>query len=225
MITSNNPVIESVDFEVLQGMARVLSNVLYNYPDEAQLDKFSAGELGDRWPVNSSMSERLQQVLNLWQQASPDERSELILGLKVDYGQLFFGPASPKSAPWGSVYTSATGLLNERSTLELMDFLRSNGIDVKTAYTQPVDHIGLIFAVIDQLLQELVADPQNPRARALLHTLLQQHLLPWSGRCLGLAQQHAETDYYRCFAKLADDFLKQLSDLFGIVPVAVRQHS
>ncbi|MGI2258433.1 TorD/DmsD family molecular chaperone [Shewanella sp. GXUN23E] len=213
---------EEIDFELLQGMARVLNHVFYIYPEKQQLDGFAQGQLARNWPLASAACELLQQTLSDWLLAKDPEREQLLLALKLDYGQLFFGPGHPKAAPWGSVYTSETQLLNERSTLALMDFYREQGITVSAASNEPVDHIGLIFAVIDSLLLQAVQGGDEQRALMLLQTLLSEHLLPWSGQCLALVELHATTDYYRCFAVLAKEYLVTLSQVLGPRPAAAR---
>ncbi|MBT1444849.1 molecular chaperone TorD family protein [Shewanella sp. JM162201] len=205
-----------LDAELYQAGARVLHHVLHAYPEASTIDEFASSELAQNWPFESKGCALIAEALSGWQQADAQARDQQLLALKLDYGQLFFGPGDPKAAPWGSVYTSEAQLLNERTTLQLQGFYRAHGLTVQTALNEPLDHIGLIFAAMESLLNTLSVDSGNARARRLLETLLAEHLLPWSGRCLKLAWDHAQTPYYKGFAMLADDYLERLTQALGI---------
>ena len=123
--------------------------------------------------------------------------------------------------PWGSVYLSEKQLLNGESTQELMSFYQQQGIEFDLDSNQPVDHIGLFFAVLDQMFGQLAIE-ENEALRSTLVILLQQHLLPWSNRCLSLIQQHAETDFYRGIATLTQAYLDEVCRVLQIVPMPVQ---
>ncbi|MBL4815882.1 MAG: molecular chaperone TorD family protein [Shewanella sp.] len=205
----------------LQAIARVLHNVLLDYPSEVSIDGFAENELGDTWPSLTNSAENrqgkvlLDSFLAKW-------NSEQINELKLDYGQLFFGPGEPTAMPWGSVYLGEEQLLNDKSTVALMAFYKHRGISFELAQNQPLDHIALFYAVLDQLLGQLVADPDNKAVYETMVILMQQHMLLWSGRCLELALEHAETDYYKAIALLALDFQSVLSTELNIIPVSAR---
>ncbi|QDO82106.1 molecular chaperone TorD family protein [Shewanella psychropiezotolerans] len=205
----------------LQAIARVLHNVLLDYPCEVSIDGFAENELGDTWPSLTNSAEN-QQGKVLLDSFLAKWNSEQINELKLDYGQLFFGPGEPTAMPWGSVYLGEEQLLNDKSTVALMAFYKHNGISFDLAQNQPLDHIGLFYAVLDQLLGQLVADSNNKAVYETMVILMQQHMLLWSGRCLELALEHAETDYYQAIALLALDFQSVLSTELNIIPVSAR---
>lgn len=211
------------DFEAGQGLARILHNVLLNYPTAEMVDSFNVHGVAETWPEFSHSSDNkagraaLIAYLSQW---SADQLNEL----KLDYGQLFFGPGEPNAMPWGSVYLGEQQLLNDKSTVELMGFYQQHGISFSLEYKQPLDHIALFFAVIDQLLGLLVVNPNDESVRRTLSVLLQQHMLPWSHRCFELAIEHAQTDFYRGIAYLALDFQKVLAEEFNLVAMSARLH-
>lgn len=51
--------------------------------------------------------------------------------LADEYRRLFVGPAKKAAAPWGSVYTDRDQVVFGLSTLELREWLRKNGIEVR----------------------------------------------------------------------------------------------
>ncbi|MBV7316308.1 molecular chaperone [Shewanella sp. NIFS-20-20] len=211
----------SIDFIEYQGIARILHHVLCQYPEQQLLADFIEHQVATSWPefqqrpANDQGRAALCRYLNQWQ---PNQ----LVGLQLDYGQLFFGPGEPKAIPQGSVYLGEEQLLNDRSTVALIDFYKAHGVSLSLAYSQPLDHIGLFFSVLDTGLGRLADEPENQALIQFVQVLLQQHLLPWSGRCLALAAQHAQTDFYLAIALLADDFLNQLAADFQVVPMPMR---
>ncbi|MEC4727447.1 molecular chaperone TorD family protein [Shewanella sp. D64] len=205
----------------LQAIARVLHNVFLSYPDEAMMDNFIVSQLDETWPELTS-SDTHHQGIALLKSFFSQWQPEKITELKLDYGQLFFGPGEPAAMPWGSVYLGEQQLLNDKSTVELMAFYKHHEISFKLDYHQPLDHIALFYGVIDQLLDLLILEPDNKRAQDTLVVLLQRHMLLWSGRCLVLSKTHAETDFYKGVALLAEDFEMVLVNQFKLVPMPMR---
>ncbi|MDO6620950.1 molecular chaperone [Shewanella sp. 6_MG-2023] len=209
------------NYQELQAIARILHNSLLDYPSEQSIQQLVDDQLGIEWPeLNHSEQNKLGKTL-LSQFSSQWEISQLN-EVKLDYGQLFFGPGTPKAMPWGSVYLGEQNIINDQSTVELMRFYKQFGISFDLKHNQPVDHIALFYAVIDQLLQQLIDEPDNKPAKEALMVLLQQHMLPWSGRCHELAIKHAETDFYKGIALLASDFENVLAKTLNIIPMPMR---
>ncbi|MDD8059023.1 MULTISPECIES: TorD/DmsD family molecular chaperone [Shewanella] len=209
-----------MNMQEFQSLARILHNVLFYDPTTELLENLIKYQVIESWPMFSgSQAEaqaktQIQAYLQTW-------NNEQTLALKLDYGQLFYGPAEPSAVPWGSVYLSEKQLLNGESTQELMVFYQQQGVSFELDSNQPVDHIGLFFAVLDQMFAQLAID-ENETLRSTLIILLQQHLLPWSARCLSLVQQHAQTDFYRGFAIFAQAYLDEVCRELQIVPLATQ---
>ncbi|NKF52802.1 molecular chaperone TorD [Shewanella sp. WXL01] len=216
----------------LQAISRLLHNLLIDYPTQESIEYLIEHQIAQQWPDLTSNQHNktgkllLEAYLASW---TPEQLNQT----KLDYGQLYFGPGEPKAMPWGSVYLGEQGILNDDSTIKLMDFYKQQGVSFELKHQQPVDHIALFYAVIDQLLEVLLTpqtqsgsenDSENDShaAERTLCILLQQHLLTWSGRCHELAQQHAQTDFYRAIAMLATDFEQVLASALNVVPVSQR---
>ncbi|RTR36761.1 molecular chaperone TorD [Shewanella canadensis] len=203
-----------------QGIARILHNVLFFDPSVDLIGSFIAFKTIESWPeygLDDNESQTKQLINNYLKHWSQEQR----LSLKLDYGQLFYGPGDPSAAPWGSVYLSEKQLLNGESTLSLMNFYRERGIRFELESNQPIDHLGLFFAVLDPIFGQL-AEEDNPELVGSCIILLQQHLLPWSDRCLELMHHHAESDFYRGIALLTKSYLLQLTKSLQIVPISAQ---
>ncbi|MCL1067367.1 molecular chaperone TorD family protein [Shewanella olleyana] len=209
------------NYQELQAISRVLHNIFLDYPSEQSIQELVNDHIGEIWP-ELTQSTQNQQGRALIQQFSEQWNPNLINEVKLDYGQLFFGPGTPKAMPWGSVYLGEQNIINDESTVELKRFYQQFGISFDLKYNQPLDHLALFYAVIDQLLTQMIAEPDNNVAKEALIILLQQHMLPWSGRCLELAIEHAETDFYKGITLLANDFQTVLADTLNVIPMPKR---
>lgn len=217
--------IASIDFAEYQGLARILHHCLIRHPEAELVQGLKDCDVAGSWPTfanrdqNSTGREALAAFLA---QCPTDTHEAELIELKLDYGQLFFGPGEPNAVPQGSVYLSEEQLLNDRSTMALMDFYQANGVKVDVDYPQPLDHIGLFFAVLDQTFGRLQLETDNQALVRFTQVLLQQHLLPWAHRCFELAQLHSSSDFYRGIALLASDFLLQMQQDFQLLPKETR---
>ncbi|MDD8060178.1 MULTISPECIES: TorD/DmsD family molecular chaperone [Shewanella] len=201
----------------LQAIANVLHAVFSVYPESDLVNTFKIQGIVENWPIQKASDTSpnalalLQRFLDQW---SDDE--EAIIKLKLDYGMLFYGPGTPVAAPWGSAYTSSSQLLNDASTMDLKQFYVSHNINIDMKANEPVDHIGLILAVLSFLLKKLIEEPQNAYYQSIIKQLLEQHLLPWAYRCLELAYSHAETDYFKAFSILTREYFLHLEIVFEL---------
>lgn len=204
-----------------QGIARILHHALFYDPSPAFIQDLIDHRVIQSWPnfTCSDLENRgktlLSDYLTQW---APTQHQ----ALKLDYGQLFYGPGEPSAAPWGSVYLSERQLLNDKSTMALKSFYQEQGIGFNLDNNQPVDHIGLFFAVLDQLLSQWAQAEESEIIKRNCFILLQQHLLPWSGRCLTLMQQHARTDFYLGIALLSQAYLDGLCQRLQLIPISAR---
>lgn len=209
------------EIQEFQGIARILHHALFNDPSPTFIQDLIDHQVAQSWPnFTGSTSETQGKTLleNYLGQWSPAQQQ----ALKLDYGQLFYGPGEPNAVPWGSVYLSERQLLNDTSTLALKAFYQERGIGFSLDNNQPVDHIGLFFAVLDQLLEQWTQAKENKTIKHNCIILLQQHLLPWSDRCFTLMQQHAKTDFYLGIALLSQAYLDGLSQRLQLVPISAR---
>jgi len=206
----------------MQAIANVMHTVLSMYPESDLIDTFKSQNIADSWPRLSNSADELQglqylkQYLENWQNTEDE-----LIQLKLDYGQLFFGPGTPQAAPWGSAYTSTSLLLNDRTTVELKAFYTANGIKIDLNTNEPIDHIGLIVAVLAFLLEQMISNAGDSSVKGVMKSLLQDHLLPWGDRCLELAVIHAKTDFFKGFSILFRECFLRLAQIFEITPKSI----
>ncbi|MGS0694680.1 TorD/DmsD family molecular chaperone [Shewanella sp. 0m-4] len=221
--------LSNIDFVEYQGLARILHHSLIRYPEADFINGLKECDVAGSWPEFSHRTENragrelVDGFLQAWStDAEAAELDKALITLQLDYGQLFFGPGEPTAVPQGSVYLSEEQLINDRTTVELMDFYRVNGVELQLDVKQPIDHIGLFFAVLDQTFGRLQVEADNQALIRFTQVLLQQHLLPWAFRCCELANTHAKTDFYRGLALLTTDFLLQLQQDFQVLALDKR---
>lgn len=201
----------------LKAISNIFHSVLMIYPEAELLNQFKEQNLAKDWPrlTNSKREsqalDELSRFLTQW-----SDNNDALIKLKLDYGTVFYGPNTPKATPWGSTYLSPSQLLNDSSTIELKHFYAKHGINVKAESNEPIDHIGLIMAVINFLLGKMIENPSNDDYRLVLTELLETHFLPWGNRCLQLAYENSESDYYKGFSNLGLEFFRYLIKTFNL---------
>lgn len=134
--------------------------------------------------------------------------------LADEYRRLFVGPAKKAAAPWGSVYTDRDQVVFGLSTLELREWLRKNGIEVRRGESEePEDHIGTML--------ELMAWLADNRLE-LLGDYLQHHLLTWAPHFLVLMQNAAADAFFTGLAALTRSTLLGIQDALSLDVVEPR---
>ncbi len=131
--------------------------------------------------------------------------------LHLDFNRLFIGPYRLPAAPWGSVYLDSENVIFGNETLELREWMRSNGVVLNLPEKEPEDHFGLVLLMLSFAANNGVADDQ-------IDALLSHHLLSWAPRFLELFEQGAESDFYVGLAKLASITLNAWSECFCVTP-------
>ncbi len=114
--------------------------------------------------------------------------------LEETWQRLFIGPHALAAPPWGSVYLDREGVVFGESTVALRRWLGQQGIAPQRQNREPEDHIGLLLMLAAWLAEN---------NEAPLDDLLEQHILPWSGRYLTLLAQGADHPFYQGIAQLA----------------------
>jgi TorA maturation chaperone TorD len=108
--------------------------------------------------------------------------------LKGEYTRLFIGPNKLPAPPWESVYTTGERVIFQRSTLEIRNFYRSQGLIPRMYPKVADDHIALELDFLRLLAERaLTAFQTNEResyqeALAASLDFLEEHLLKWVER-------------------------------------------
>ncbi|MBV7316302.1 molecular chaperone [Shewanella sp. NIFS-20-20] len=215
----------NIDRVELQAMAQILHNLWFEPPGEELLAMVAEIPFVEQWPLGDSSPEAMQ-ACELMDAASTtviqasanlsDEQA--IEALQLDYTRLFVGPGVPLCPPWGSMYLCETGLLNDVSTQALVAFYKDSGLELDSTRNEPVDHLGLMLAVIANALATeegtipvlMDSDEHVAFSRAWLALLLREYLMPFAPQCIALLAANAKTDFYRALAPLTLNYLQSL---------------
>ncbi|MDO6678068.1 MULTISPECIES: molecular chaperone TorD family protein [unclassified Shewanella] len=171
-----------VDFENSAAICNVLSCMLLNTPTENMYQRIN-DEIILNWPQlitpTEDICDEMKRSLN----------KHSFTELRNDFNQLFVGPGVKSAYPWGSVYTDKDNLVCGQSCVEFEQFCKRNKIDVTPPQKGPSDHIGLILAVLANLLSENRSD--------LASMLICDHLKPWLPQFIRCVDTHSQTEFYR----------------------------
>lgn len=129
--------------------------------------------------------------------------------LAREYQRLFVGPHHFEAPAWGSVYLDKDRALFGCSTLELRQWMRTNGIALNDDKAEPEDHIGKMLVLLGWLANE------KP---GLVPEYLCKHLMTWAPRYLELLITDARNSYYRGLALLTDITLADITKSLGLTP-------
>ena len=219
---------QTIDEKTLKGIAFVGRTLgpLFRYDPLLDREKLEAlyvalarsnpTALCEEWPFVAP-DEALEPITNMVRGAKRFEDELAVdnesLGaatssLADEYRRLFVGPAKKAAAPWGSVYTDRDQVVFGLSTLELREWLRKNGIEVRRGESEePEDHIGTML--------ELMAWLADNRPE-LLGDYLQHHLLTWAPHFLALMQNAAADAFFTGLAALTRSTLLGIQDALSL---------
>ena len=197
-----------------------LSRCFYEAPRAEWLAAFAGDRLFEAWPF-PSRDDRTAAGLALlnafcagWDPAGRG-------ALEWDYNRLFVGPGEMLAAPWESVHRSKTKLTFQEPALQVRAIYERFGVQAPAVHREPDDHLGLelaFVATLSDLATGAAAGDDTAQLATCFRTqkdFLQDHLLAWAPACLGLVEEHAETDYYRGAARLALGSLSKSARLCG----------
>ncbi|MGI2261136.1 TorD/DmsD family molecular chaperone [Shewanella sp. GXUN23E] len=202
----------NIDRDEMQAMAQILHNLWFERPSEGLMEMVAEIPFAEQWPLGDSSPEVMQACELM------DKQSATMDELLLDYTRLFVGPGVPLCPPWGSVYLCETGLLNDVSTQALVAFYRESGLELDSTRNEPVDHLGLMLAVIANALATeegaipAFMDSYDDVAFSTAWTarLLREYLMPFAPKCIELLAANAKTDFYRALAPLTLNYLQTL---------------
>lgn len=167
---------------------------LYEPEDEraqallAEMAKLDVSAASEEWPfIEGACAEDALAQMQEGLRAQSDD-------LLWEYRRLFVGPARKIAPPWGSVYTDRECVVFGEATLELRQWMRTNGIARPGDGTEPEDHIGLMF-----LLMSWIARNRDE----LLQEYLEKHFLTWAPHFLEIVERETTSPFYEGLARLA----------------------
>lgn len=127
--------------------------------------------------------------------------------LTWEYRRLFVGPAMKAMPPWGSVYTDRECVVFGRSTLDLRQWMRENGIERLQDEKTPEDHIGLML-----LLMAWMAEVKPE----CLEDYLRLHMFTWTSHFLTQLSEVSEHAFYRGLAEITKASLEGVQEKLAL---------
>ncbi|MTJ80309.1 MAG: molecular chaperone [Telmatospirillum sp.] len=134
--------------------------------------------------------------------------------VQLEFETLFEAQGNRIAPPWGSVYLDRDNLLMGPSTARYRDFLSRNGLSFAARNREPEDQFGLMLLAFAWLLE--AGRPQAAR------DLLEQHLMPWSGRYLERLRDNGVSPAYAWLAGVAGQWLEDLRATHDLHPATPR---
>lgn len=126
--------------------------------------------------------------------------------LEYQFSVLFEGQGQMPCPPWGSVYLDKDNIVFGKTTAEYRNFLRQNGLEIKSESKEPEDQFGLMLLALSQLLEK-------GEAQAGME-LITEHLMPWGTRYLELLVKNEVSQYYAIIAQITQDLFDSLQHEF-----------
>lgn len=126
--------------------------------------------------------------------------------LEYQFSVLFEGQGQMPCPPWGSVYLDKDNIVFGETTAEYRNFLRQNGLEIKSESKEPEDQFGLMLLALSQLLEK-------GEAQAGME-LITEHLMPWGTRYLELLAKNEVSQYYAIIAQITQDLFDSLQHEF-----------
>ena len=185
-----------------------LGRCFYETPRREWLAPLAEDRLFEAWPF-PSRDDRTTAGLALLAAFCAGWDPARLGALEWDFNRLFVGPGEMLAPPWESVHRSKTKLTFQEPTLQVRALYVRFGVQAPAVHREPDDHLGLelaFMATLSDLAARAAARDDAAQLATCFRTqrdFLRDHLLAWAPACLGLVEEHAETDYYRGAARLA----------------------
>ena len=123
--------------------------------------------------------------------------------LQVEYCKLFLGPFGVLAPPYGSVYLDGNRSLMGKSTVDVLNRYKREGLDIAKDFHDAPDHITaelefVYFLNVKALQAGEDADGHAPaRCRERRRQFLMEHLGAWISDFAQLIEENAETEFFK----------------------------
>lgn len=188
--------------------ATMLGMMLYHDPASAgalpALEWLSSPAAPESWPFAQPEAAACLEAMATSLSDDPE-------AVHAEFNRLFVGPNRLPAPPWGSVYTDPESVIFGNETLAVRAWMRACGVAMRLPEREPEDHMGLMLMMLAWSVQHVLA-------REDVEALLEEHLLPWSGRFLELLEASSRQPFYRELAKLAQLTLGAWARQLGLRP-------
>lgn len=200
------------------------SRLLYCEPDSQEAADCARNRVFEAAPYGMG-NDRVRhglKFMSAWlDECAPDADEtafeERMGALRREWFRLFVGAGTPDAPCWESFYREPNSHLFGRRTLEVRDWYRRHGLQIKRLYSEPDDHLGLMLGFMSRLIS-LEADAVAAGDEAAAHEMaseqeefLTDHILPWLAAWRYSVENRAASDYFRGVG----DFVFGLCELYA----------
>lgn len=166
---------------------------------------------------NSKSQNAVRQLVKFTDAIPSQSLDELWTKLAADYARLFLSIHKTPPHPSESVYRD--GVMMQFSRDEVLSTYWSFGIDKKTDFTEPEDHIaielGFMMFLCEKAYQALKKGKTTEASKYIQsqQDFLEQHLLKWVPKLVDDIIAAGRTQFYKSIALLTKEFLEM--DVFA----------
>lgn len=182
-------------------LPRLLGVLFYSPPDKPEAARAITvlPVIADVYPWPDP--DAVQALCSSWD--IPDDEA-----LNWQFSVLFEGQGEMCAPPWGSVYQHRDNLLMGETTERYRGFLHQQALGFTGQVNEPEDQFGLMLLALAALLER--------EDEVAARTLLEEHLLPWSGRYLECLQNNGQSAFYARLAQITALFLQTLQQRYAL---------
>lgn len=211
---------KKVLLENKQAFFTLMSKILIEEPTIQLLDSLRMADIFEGTPFAEQQQDCLEglRLLDAWTQDLKRGIDEEI----NDYNRLFGVLGTPLASPWESSYLGeVTGMVFQLETLEVRQWYRRFGMEVRKKNKEPDDNIAYELEFIAYLAGEALhalETGDRERCEILLQAevdFLQEHLLKWGFTWCDRMIASSKTNLYVGIAKLIKGALHELADARG----------
>lgn len=172
--------------------------------------------LADSLP-NSESQDAVRQLVKFTNAIPSQNIDELWTKLAADYARLFLSIHKTPAHPSESVYRD--GVMMQFSRDEVLSTYWSFGIDKKTEFTEPEDHIAIelgFMMFLSEKAHQALQKGRTTEASKYIQSqqdFLEQHLLKWVPKLVDDIITAGRTQFYKSIALLTKEFLEM--DVFA----------
>ena len=153
------------------------------------------------------------------------KRVDNLDALSLDFSRLFLGPYKMHAPPYGSVYLDGERQIMGKSTVEVRNIYREEGMDISSDFRDPPDHIAAELEFMYFLILKEIEAIGNSDIDTTVNFLekqrafLKENLGAWVFYFADSIEEKAETDFYKNLARATRAFIGQNLDELSDLPL------
>lgn len=193
----------------------ILGKSLYIYPNEEFPSMLVLNDFFIDPPIvfNSQLGNTGLELLQAWSQEYKENPADSLDALKVDATYLFAGTQTLHSPPWESFYKNKERMIFQKETLEVRNWYKKYGFELRNKSSEPDDHIGIELEFISKVIADITSSNSKQEAIDLLTDVsdfIEKHPLSFVDEWAKRIKQLSQTDFYRGLAYIVPIALNEL---------------